>query len=200
VAGVDGWASFSEPYVLQQIYLDGTPYDSVAVQIQKAQGLFALQTHAGTDIAQRPYRGADKSADYDKLTFQLSFQAQKQVQWEALKLARAKCSTFYFSFGVPDWAVFNVTSGDHFTMPRYFAYDVIAGVTTGTNPTRIYLNGVLTPSAASFSGRAGTANNTGQIAVHYTAATLAYFTQFPESIPELNNATIQATIEECLQP
>lgn len=193
-----GIAEFNEPYLLDYVWIDGTWVHNVPMQVEMAPGLFALPTHGGTHVMQRLYRGDLKPADYSALRFSMTIRAALQAAWYAVKTARAKGAPFYFAPGIRQVDYFAATTGSTYRLTRPLATGIVTGITSGTHPTVVRLNGSVDPSAATVTGQDVVAAATGAISVEYTPAHLVYFASFNESIGDHNLAELNVTLEEVL--
>jgi hypothetical protein len=195
-----GVAEFEEPYLLDEYYLDGAFIPARPVQSDPAPGLFALPTHGGTHVMQRPYRGEAKPKSYHALRFSLEVRAVDGDSWKVMKRAKAKAAPFYFACGKRQTDTFPATSGSTYRLSRPLAAGIVPGVNEAGWPTIVLLNGVEDPSAASVSGQNVLANDTGTITVEYTPVHLVYFVSFPEAIDEHNALDASVELEEILIP
>lgn len=195
-----GWAEFAQPYLFDQIYLNGSwvPQRPVLRQEPFEESCWALPTAAGTHIFQREFRGDDAPKDKRALRFSFDVQADTDLAWWALKEAKGTCAPFYFATGVRQTDTFAATSGSTYRLTSPIAAGIVPGVTTVTHPHVIKLDGVVDPSAATISGQTLTANATGTIIVQYTPVHWVRIAQFPEEIAQHNDAVIAVVLEELL--
>ncbi len=193
-----GIAEFTEPYLLDRAYFDGTWIEQVPFSMEPAPGVWALPTEGGTDFLQRKFRGAEKPADYNKLRFNLTIRAGYQVMWQAVKRARSKARAFYFCSGVRWPDTFPATAGSEYRLSRDQAAGIVPDVSDLTHPAVIQLDGVDDPSAATIVGRDVTANASGELTIFYTPVHRVVIVSFPESITEHNSADLQVGLEEVL--
>lgn len=193
-----GYAGFTDPYLFDQVWINGSWVDQFPVQIDRGAGVWALPTQGGTDIVQRPYRGSLKPALGTKWTFTLTVRALNETAWYAIREAEAAGTSFYFGTGVRRTATFAATAGSTYRLPSPLASGIVTGVTSVTHPTIVKLNGSVNAGAATVTGQNVAAVNTGTITVHYTPVHLVIFTSYPESITEFNSADSAIVLEEVL--
>lgn len=194
-----GYAHFSEPYLLDEVYIDGafTP-QWPGMSAEPSPGLWAIPTAGRTHKLQRQYQGDDKPKMYHCLKWSVPVAALAQTTWEAFKRAWSRGGAFYFATGIRYPDLFPAVSGQSYKLSRPLALGIVPGVTELDFPTIVRLDGVVTPSAATVVGQAVTANATGEIEVYYTPVHRVIFTAFPETINEHNLATATLAFEEVL--
>jgi hypothetical protein len=184
-----GYLHWDYPFVLGQIWLDGRWYaiPPDGLDWEPAPGVFVLDTHAGTNIMQKPYTGAAAPLLADKWKFTLALFAEDQDDWLAVNLSRARARPVAFVPGL--WAVDIFPAGQATgQLSRPTAFGIAPGAAPDGTPinastVRVYLNGARDDAAATVSGQSvaftgGAAP--GEIAVHYMAAFFVCFTPGPK--------------------
>jgi hypothetical protein len=197
-----GWAHWPDdghpPFMVDEMYLNGTMLPWHEVQEEPAPSCVASPTHGGTHQFWRPFRGALKPKDYSALAFSFDFQADDYATWAALDEAKATCAPFYFTAGLRKTDTFPATSGTVYRLSRPLASGIVPGVTSGTHPVVVKLNGVVDAGAATVAGQNATANDTGTISIEYTPVHLVYFTAFPLRVDAYNSAVRSVGLQETL--
>lgn len=203
-----GLVDFTEPYLIDAPYLDGVALDlhrPIAHQdIEESPGVLLLTAHSGKTIVQKRHRGTKAPDAHIRYRFTLELSPSTQAVWEAFKGAWAKAKLVWFTTGGRCTDVFQVTPGSVHTLYRPLAEGTVPGVTAGTHPVKLVLNGSVDAAAATFSGSpkqtmTTAVGKTGELVVHYTPVHRVVITGFSENHEDYNIRTAAVEIEEAIQ-
>jgi hypothetical protein len=203
-----GYRDWSIPFLLEQPYFDGRFYNTLveespgSIKWEPSPGVFVLDNHAGGAVMQRPYRGEQAPALGDCVKTTVSFLADDEADYTALRISRARCAPVVFVPGTWEMEVFAATSGTTYMLNRAPAAGIVPTpgpggvVLDATTLLRIYLNGTLTPGAASVSGRQVVALATGELAIWHMAAYLVAIVSNPHEWKAHNELIVSFEVEE----
>jgi hypothetical protein len=150
----------------------------------------------GNGRAQGFYRGAGKSLRSDRLDMTVSIIVD--VQEDEITCKRAKA----IPAGVPwcpylwDLEEFDAVAAGVYELARPHAAGLVPGVTAGTHPPLILLDGVEDAGAATVAGSVVTAAATGRISVYYMPLYSVMVTALSEGTTVYPVWTVQLSIEE----
>ena len=196
-----GYQDWEDPlFLLTRPYLDGSLLSGplfFTVQRTPSPGVISLPTGAGTNIIQGDFAGAKSPDTKVHYEFSLSFDpVDDQGDYRLIMAAIAKGRAVYFTAGHPVVDVYQAISGQTYVLTRPLALGIVPDVTLATDyATRIYLNDVLTPGAATVAGQGFTANNTGEIRIEYTPVHRVLI-ELSESILGKNHIALNVTLTE----
>lgn len=181
-----GYLTWDYFFVLEKMWLDGRWYaiNPDALKWKPSDGVFVLDTHAGTNILQKPYTGSSAPALADRWQFTIEMFAEDQDDWLAVNLSRARARPVAFVPGL--WALDVFPAGQASgTLSRPTAFGIAPGTAPDGTPidgttVRVYLDGARDDGAATVSGQSVGFNSSGEIAVHYMAAFFCAFVPGPE--------------------
>lgn len=184
-----GIANFQDRYFLDYPYLDGTLLPNhIPIEVEDSEGLIVMEAHEGTSVLQRIYRTPTSPKVWDAKRFTFRLLASDEDAWRKFKQVKSRGGWVYFSNGMRCVDTFPAVSGTAYNLTRRLANGLVAEVTANPSefPTRVYLDGVLTPGAATVVTQTVTAASTGEIMVEYTPAFRVAITSFPESVAAFN--------------
>lgn len=150
----------------------------------------------GNGRAQGFYRAAGKSLRSDRLDMSASIIIDEQEDELTCKRAKA------IPAGVPwcpylwDLEEFDATDGELYSLARPHAAGLVPGVTDGTHPALILLDGVEDAGAATVAGSVVTAAATGRISVYYMPLYSVLITALSEGTTVYPVWTVQLSLEE----
>lgn len=129
--------------------------------------LFGIGTHAGTTKVWRPLRLAKAPAGMRPRGLRVSrYEVLEEDFFLLADLAtRAELIDFVDGVYVSDYFP-GAVAGSGLLLTRPLAAGV-AGVTEGTHPTKVYLDGVETPAAAAVAGQSVTPAQSGDLRIEY---------------------------------
>jgi len=197
-----GYSYWDPMFLVDPPWFDGAVLAAGGLPLQQpidfspGPGVLLLQSHADTDILQVPYAGSKSPAQKSRLTFSFILLGDFQEDYYRFKAARAKARPVYFCPGMRQVEAFDAISGTIYQLSRPLATGIVSGVSEGSHPTLVYLNGVLTPSAATVAGQSVTANASGVILVRYTPVHQVVVAELREQIIEENRLDVAITLQE----
>jgi hypothetical protein len=204
-----GYLGWDYEAILGLMWLDGRFYKipNDKIDWQPSDGVFVLETAAGTNIMQKPYRGASAPLLGDRWSFSIDMLLDDQDDDLALKLSRGRARPVAFVPGL--WALDVFPAGQASgTLNRPIAAGIVPGAAPDGTPldyahtVRIYLNGNRDDAAAAVAGQAVTFAASGEIAVHYMAAFFVAFVPGPKGsmmAEDVNAFPVTVALEEIRQ-
>lgn len=196
-----GYARWDDGYLRPFCYINGLRINlgaSAYTKTPQEGSLWALKTHAGTHIVQRAYRGPEAPRERKGFRFTGRMQVNSQDRAEALRAACVHGGPFYFANLDRATDVFDAVIGEAYKLTRPLATSVLAseGVDETSHPTKILLDGVVDPTAASITGQVVTAADTGVLTIHYTPIYRVITLDWAETIEKFNAFDFDFTFEE----
>lgn len=198
----EGWGrDWTDGTFRGALYINGEylPAGGVALQkVPQPSHLFAIKTHANTDVLQRLYHGAE--APRLRRGYDITGKFQVYSQELAEKLRECESLGTYFLFAPLDRVtdVFDAVNGESYKLVRPLASSVVSGVSESTHPTKILLDGVEDPTAATITGQTVDANETGVITIHYTPV-YKVRALMVEDFPKFNGYDVNFTFSETVR-
>jgi len=201
-----GYLKWDITFLPNKFWLDGRWYDFGADSLtwEPADGVFVLDTMAGTNIMQSPYRGASAPLLADKWKFTVAMVADSEDDLRSFMLSRARARPVAFVPGV--WAMDVFPAGQASgTLSRPvcsglagFPATTPDGIPLGAAQTvQVYLNGTRDDAAATVAGQAVSVVTSGEIAVFYMPAFYVAFVPGPKwEISDINNLKQAFDLEE----
>ena len=189
-------------YLLDRPYLNGS---FLSRQIPKPTqrkpvvGVIPLPTCAGTHVVQGDFAGAKSPNDKVEWEWTITFNpVDSQDDYELFMVAMAKGGPVYWTAGQPCVDTFNAVSGSTYKVSRPLADGIVPDGSLATDHAyKVYLDGVLTPSAASVSGQTVTAANTGEITIIYCPVHRVLL-QMDEALTDTGVMGCQVTLTEII--
>lgn len=173
-----GYANWTTPLTPAEnegrFFLAGRTYDfwpegeAAPLVVSPGEGAIVLTMEDGSHIVQIPYRDIAAPLISDPHTFQTGFAGDSEDDCKHLERQRSLGAPVVFFPAMPLTETFQ--GPGNFTLLRAPAVGVVPGITLGTYPTQIYLNEVLTPGAATVTGRSVSASGSGVVAITYYPA------------------------------
>lgn len=155
-----------------------------------------MPMHGGNHVVAHPYRGEDQPSAVSAKTFTPSLLADDEEDYYWMLSCVARGAAIYYCPGIPAVDSFQAISGNAYQLTRPQAIGVVSSVTALTHPARFLLDGVLTPGAASVSGRTVTAMASGTLDVWYMPVCLVVAQTPQEVVAEPGDLRMSLTLFE----
>lgn len=186
----------SPPYLLDRHMFAIFEEAAGGVSQTFAGGAAVVVDLEGNGHAQGFYRAAGKSLRADRLDMTVSVIVDEQDDLVTCKRAKGTPSGVPWCPYLWDLEEFDAVDAGVYALARPHAAGLVPGVTTGTHPPLILLDGVEDAGAATVTGTVVTAAATGRISVYYMPLYSVMVTALSEATTVYPVMTVQLSIEE----
>ena len=197
-----GFGDWEPVQSIQPAWLDGFLEATIPIPVsmrEQESPAMRLKTHAGTSILQVWMNGTEAPDAMVAHDFALSWPADSDVDYKRITEIRSGARIVYFSFGLRVVDTFTAVAGSSYKIARPRAFGIVTGVDETSHPSEVLLAGVATPSAITWiDGQSFTANNSGRIDIHYTAAHPVWIESVDRNLVAKNLMRVSCVLSECL--
>lgn len=186
----------SPPYLLDRHLFAIFEESAGGVNQTFAGGVVVVVDLEGNGQAQGFYRGAGKSLRADRLDMTVSVIVDEEGDLLTCKRAKATPAGIPWCPYLWDLEEFDATDAGVYELARPHAAGLVPGVTAGTHPALILLDGAEDAGAATVAGSVVTAAATGRISVYYMPLYSVVVTAISEGTTTYPVMTVQLSIEE----